>query len=74
MRHDAVADEFIDDAVITEDDVGHRLQILVELRQQLGGIGLFGERRETAHVGEEDGEFFLLAFEIEICRGGPSRS
>ena len=31
--HDAIADELVDNAVVTEDDIGHRFQIFVELRQ-----------------------------------------
>src|SRR5204863_8755685 len=60
MRHDAVADELIHDAVVLENDIGHRLQILVELLEQIDGIGALRQRGETADVGEEDGELFLL--------------
>ena len=68
MRHNAVADEFIDDAIVAEYDVGHRLQILVQLSQQLDRIGFFGERGETPDVGKQDRQLLLFTLEIEIVQ------
>src|SRR5262249_36614125 len=65
VRHDAIANELVHDAVVLEDDIGHSFQILVELLEQAHGIGFLGKGRKTSHVGEEDRQFASFSVESE---------
>src|SRR5207245_9517783 len=66
VSKDVVADELADDPLVLEDDLGHGGKIFVQERDQLGGGSAFGERGEIAHIGEEDGEFFLFSGEVDV--------
>ena len=64
MRHESVADEFVERAAVGEDDPHHAVEVFVELIDERDGIGgALGERREAAHIGEKNGDDFALAAE-----------
>ncbi len=56
MRHQAVADEFVERAAIGEHDAHHPVEIFVELLDELDRVGALGERGKAAQIGEEHGD------------------
>jgi len=66
--HDLVADVFIERPVIFKNDVGHRLQILVEvLDEGLRGKAL-GYGRKAPYIRKENGKDLLFAAEFQLVR------
>src|SRR5207245_4152769 len=53
-RHDLVADQLLHRALVSEDDLDHLREVVVEQADDRGRRGVLGETRETADVGEQD--------------------
>ena len=59
--HDGIADIFVQEPVVLEDDVRHRRQILVEKMDQLLRRQALRNRCKPLDIGEEHRERFLVA-------------
>jgi hypothetical protein len=62
-RHDAVAEELVDRALVTVDRLEHDLERPVDDRVDVFGIEPLGHRREAGDVGEHDRHLLALAFD-----------
>jgi hypothetical protein len=67
-RHEAVAGEHRDDALIAVDLREGELEILVEEVVVLLGIELLGDRRRAGEIAEEDRHLLPLALDVALCR------
>jgi hypothetical protein len=67
--HDAVADAFVEDAAVVEDDGVDLLEVEVELADDLFGADLVAAAREVLDVGEQDGALGLAAAETSSSSG-----
>ncbi len=63
QRHDAVAHDLVDRALVTVDRLHHPLEDRVQQLPALLGIALGQELHGALEVGEEDGDLLALAFE-----------
>ena len=61
-RHDGIAHEFLDEAVVALDRLRQRLEQRVLEGANLLGIEPLGQRRESGKVGEEDGHPAAVGF------------
>ena len=66
IGENSVANEFIHDAVMLEDDFCHGGQVFVQQRDQFDGVRLLGDGGEIAYVGKKDGQLALLARQINL--------
>lgn len=64
--HDGVADVFVEGAALGVDAGDHFFEVFVELVDECDFVCAFGEGREGADVGEEDGDGFALAAEVDF--------
>ena len=65
---DPVADEFIDVAGMPHDDGDHGLHVGIEKIDHEGGVFGLAKSRETANIGEEDGDGLALTGERDCLR------
>ena len=65
QRHDAVAHDLVDRALVAVDGLHHQLEDRVENRARLLGIAVGEQLHGALEVSEEDGD--LLALALEGC-------
>ena len=66
--HHRIAHEFVDGALLIEDDVAERREQAVQEMRQLLGVESFRDGGEAAHVAEEESHVACLAAELEPRR------
>ena len=66
--HDGVAHVFVDSALLLEDDIGQRRQVLVEEGGELDGREALGQRGERTDVAEHQRQLALLSAELKLLR------
>ena len=69
-RHDHVADELVERALVREHEVHHPGEVLVEHPDDLFGLPALGDRRKAADVREEHGHLAARAAEPCAARVG----
>ena len=68
QRHDAVAEELVDRALVAVDLVQHQLEGPVHESVDVLGVEPLGERREPRDVDEEDRDLLALPFQGALAR------
>ena len=63
QRHDGVADVFVEDAAVVEDDLDHIFEVFVQHRHRAARAQSLGNGREVTHVGEQDRDPLVLALQ-----------
>ena len=68
-RMDGVADDLVDHAAMIRNDPCRDVEIHVEQRHQIGGLGALGHAGETLDVGEQSGDLAHLAAQAQSAPG-----
>lgn len=55
--HDGIADKFVESAFVSKDDIDQKLEVFVEIGDELFGVVAFAHGGEATDIGEHDGGF-----------------